>query len=231
MRSAGKGASSASRSPVSRVVDFKACRVEEVPREQRRLSAVERVADDWAPDRGEVRPYLVGAAGDGADLQERCAIVGGGGAVAGDRPHVRRRRARCACGDGGVAAQRRVDAGPRTVLGRPFTKRQIHLRHGASFELAGEGTVRGRRSWLRRSGRRCPCRGGGRCRGARRRRCPRGRGSAPAGRGPACRGDGQGAGVHRHARRLVDDDQVGVFVDDGEADGLRCQVEAFGGGG
>ena len=30
-----------------------------------------------------------------------------------------------------------------------------------------------------------------------------------------------GRGVHGDARRLVDDDQVGVFVEDGERNGLR----------
>ena len=37
--------------------------------------------------------------------------------------------------------------------------------------------------------------------------------------------------VYRHARGLVDDDQVGVFVDDGEVDGLRASGRAVPGRG
>ena len=118
----------------------------------------------------------------------------------------------------------------RGRCGEAPAQRQIGAVQIAGRERGGRARSAPPRSWRPPSRRRCPCRAGGRCRAASRRRCP--------GRRVAAMGE-QGVDqrailvarrrMHDQPGRLVQHDQVGVFVKNGEriacAPGRRRQRE------
>ena len=102
----GSGASARTSFARARRDELQLPRVEEQPLEAvrapaRGARAVDRVAGDRMPERGEVDADLVGPAGDEVELQERPAGEPLADAVAGDRSAARSGRRPSACGPSG----------------------------------------------------------------------------------------------------------------------------------
>ena len=174
------------------------------------------------PTAGEVDAYLMGAAGGRRDFDEREPVD-----VLADA--VGRPGGPPALDDGHSLAVARVAADG--AFDDAFRRLQAARSRGrgiASRPVAPSTDARGRRergrSWRRAGGRRCPCRAGGRCRAAARRRR---RKVAAVGEEGVDQGVARvpGRGMDGHAGRLVDDQEIAVLVDDAQGDGFGLDVQ------
>ena len=230
LRSAASGASSASRSPVRGCANAMRAACRNCRADERRRPAVDPVADDRVADRGEVHADLVRAPRLRPRLDQRRARRSA-------RRRVRRHRTRAPPSttamrwrSRGSRRDRRVDHALRAASACPRRARRTSSRRVRSLSCARQRVVRGVVLRDEDHARRVavePVHDARPQHAAdareivavredrvhqRRRRVPRRR-------------------MHRHARRLVDREQVGVLVEHVERDrlGLRRRLGAGGG--